>query len=82
MRSTPKFNKTKCLKCKYHGGGSSLNLGYPVHTENGDIKYIYCDYMCVTGRSPIEPTPKRGIYDIRGNDYDNCRLYERGSNEE
>lgn len=68
----PRFDKQRCLKCKYHNIGTSL--GYPVRTEDG-IKNVYCDYLCKTGKSPIKPMEKSTI-DLRGDSYHHCELFK------
>ena len=73
--SKPKFNKKKCLKCKYHGIGHN---GYPVRLS-GSIKSlrVYCNYS-ITGSSCLKPISTYKTTDIRGEDYDNCLLFSPG----
>ena len=70
IKSSPKFDKMKCLTCKYRS--QAMNLEWPVKVGS-KIKYVYCNYLCVTGISTLT---KNG--DRRGTDYDNCLLYEEG----
>lgn len=72
MKSKPKFNKKKCVKCKYHSTG----LGYPVMID-GHQKTIHCNYS-ITGQTCLRMT-ENGIVDARGYDYNHCKLYEKGS---
>ncbi len=64
MEHKSKFNKNKCKKCKYHGGANI----------NGNT--IHC-YYANTGKTCLHRVGKE-IIDRRGNDYNNCLLYERG----
>lgn len=69
----PKFDKQKCLTCKY--SAKSINIGYPTRTDKG-IRNVYCAYMLKTGKTTLKARGKRGTYDLRGNDYHNCKLYK------
>jgi hypothetical protein len=64
MGHKSKFNKNKCKTCKYH---SEISL-------NGSM--IIC-YHVNSGLSSIYREGKGNI-DRRGNDFNNCLLYERG----
>lgn len=75
MKETPKFNKRKCLKCAFVG--MIGNLGYMLRTRKGTAIRPYCNYIGITGI----PCLRRGkgdvdYIDLRGNDYDNCRLFK------
>lgn len=70
----PKFNKRKCLKCKFHG-----NCGAGVGVKiNGASRGVICDYAGVTGNTCLTLDSSRHVIDIRGNDYDHCALYTKG----
>lgn len=72
-RNKPKFRKSRCLKCKYHGLGSH---GYLVNI-NGKGIHIYCNYA-VTGKTCLKPSGPFETIDIRGEDYDDCKLFSPG----
>ena len=76
--SKPKFDKRKCLKCKYHGLGCG---GYPVKVGfNGKSIPVFCNYS-LSERTCLRKQKDGQIIDIRGNDYNNCKLYEAGKPE-
>lgn len=58
-----KFNKAKCIKCTY-----SINLG--------DTSYVFCNYAQSTKSTCIYRDGKT-IKDKRGDDYNNCLLYNK-----
>ena len=60
-----KFNRKRCKSCMYHG----------VTTGGGN--YIFCDYAGKTGETCLKREGKVAR-DIRGDDYDNCQIYEKG----
>lgn len=64
-----KFNKHKCAKCQYMGKAS---VSYGSRATGG----IYCDYGNRTGQTCIYRSG-REILDRRGDDFNNCKLYER-----
>ena len=68
MEHKSKFNKSKCATCKYHG---KLN--------NGDGRKVHCYYVGSTGRACLRRVGKE-VIDIRGNDFNNCLIYEKGAN--
>lgn len=70
MEKTPKYNKKKCKKCKYHGERLSVAM---------DGQNIYCDYLCITGKTCLTYDNKGKVIDRRGNDADNCALFEKGA---
>lgn len=81
--SKPKFNKKKCLKCKFHGTG----VGYPVRvkSKNGNWTTInvHCNYGAGQGGSScLRPLNCQETYDLRGEDYDNCLLFKEVSEDE
>lgn len=78
MKSKPKFDKKKCLKCKYHSCRGSL--GYPVRVGKKTYS-VYCDFICQTGISPLKPGPNKTVTDLRGEDYNNCQLFKEGEPE-
>lgn len=76
--SKSKFNKRKCLQCKYHG--CKGNLGYPVRVNNKTYN-IYCDFICQTNISPLKQGPNKTVIDLRGNNYNDCQLFVKGKPE-
>ncbi|MBR3125025.1 MAG: hypothetical protein IKF42_06295 [Mogibacterium sp.] len=79
MESKPKFDKKKCLKCKYHGKG--LNLGWPVKVKSGEkyrTVYVYCDFVSHMSTTPLRAVSKTETIDLRGEDYNNCKLFVEG----
>ena len=74
VTSQPKFDKRKCLKCKYHS--TLANVGYAVRKGKNDVIYPYCNYAGVTKSTCLRKSGKE-TEDIRGNDYYSCRLFER-----
>lgn len=75
MRNKPKFNKTKCLKCKYRLERMS---GFYVGKRNGRKISVACNYSSIKGHTCLRPSGYRQTYDLRGDDYDNCKLFEKG----
>ena len=74
----PKFDKRKCLKCKWHGLGCG---GYPVRVGfNGRTLPIYCNYS-ISERTCLKKLKDGSIIDSRGDDYNNCKLFEPGKAE-
>ena len=74
IKSKPKFNKRKCLTCKFHGEAS---WGYPVKSGDTSI-HVSCDYISLTKDSCLKTDGKGEIIDTRGNDYNNCLKYKSG----
>lgn len=72
-RSKPKFSKKKCLKCKYHG----IGIGFTAK-RNGEYVPVYCNYTNQERGSCLRRIDSETSYDIRGDDYWGCRLYEEG----
>lgn len=70
MEKTPKYNKKNCKKCKYHGERLSGAI---------DGQSIYCDYLCITGKTCLTYDDNGKIIDRRGNDAENCALFEKGA---
>lgn len=62
-----KFNKKKCKKCKWHGKLCS----------GGQGGGIFCNYGSLHKRSCLTRIG-RDVVDIRGNDHDNCLMFEKG----
>ena len=65
------FNKEKCRKCKYY---SVLDGGW---YDNGSDDRIFCNYSSCTGNTCTKRQNGK-IIDIRGNDPENCKLFESG----
>lgn len=70
----PKFNKNKCVKCKYHTRSS---VGHPVRVGNNSVR-ICCNFASITGCTSLKPGPYNSVTDLRGDDYDNCKLFSPG----
>lgn len=77
MSDKPKFNKRKCLKCKYH---SRLSQGYSVRVGHESI-HVICNFATVTGITCLKPDSNNSTTDLRGEDYDNCMLFVEGEPE-
>lgn len=75
MKTKPKFNKKKCLKCKYRG---TKGIGYPVRNEDGEVVRPYCNYSAYANTTCLKPGPHGTSIDSRGNDYNNCKLFVEG----
>lgn len=68
----PKFNKDKCVKCKYHG----LNVGYTADVK-GQKRLVYCNYSA-TGNTCLKRVGEDKIKDLRGTRFNDCKLFEEG----
>lgn len=77
MRDKPKFNKQKCLKCKYHAFSSN---GYRAVIGRGS-RDVICNFATITGITCLKPEPGYSTSDLRGEDYDNCKLFVEGEPE-
>ena len=81
MQIKPQYDKEKCLQCKYHGRGS---IGFAAkekelnNESDKNPKLIYCNYASVTGLTCTRRVHDDVIIDIRGGNYNNCLLYEKG----
>lgn len=66
-----KFDRKKCLTCIYRGGSQGSCTS---------IKNLHCNYSGIMTATCLKRIPNKDgeIMDIRGKDYDNCRLYEKG----
>lgn len=71
MEYKPKFDKKKCKRCKYRGRGT----GYIVKTG---FSPIHCDYARTNDQTCLTRIGK-DVIDRRGNDYNNCLLFEEGT---
>ena len=60
-----KFNKEKCKTCMFHGVANTM-----------EIK-VYCNYILLTEQACLYCDGK-GTKDKRGNDFENCKLYQKG----
>lgn len=65
-----KFNKDKCLKCRYHGLGCN---GHTVRIGTRALP-VFCNYSA-TENTCLKKTEDGQIVDIRGDDYENCKLF-------
>lgn len=74
-KTKPKFNKDKCLKCKYHS--KQLSGGYQGKGEDGKNYYVHCNYS-KTGQTCLIDTGF-DTYDMRGEDYNDCKLFKEGN---
>lgn len=68
-----KFNKRKCAKCKYRCTFSGT-AGFNVSSRN-----VGCYYSVVSNNGSCLHLVNGKIKDRRGDDYDNCKLYEKGN---
>ena len=75
VKSKPKFDKEKCLKCKYRNTYSQL--GYSVR-HTGKVVRVLCDYAVLTGVTCLKPDSNNTVVDMRGEDYNNCMLFSEG----
>ena len=58
MKDKPKFNKRKCMKCKYHAFSTD---GYRAVTKRGS-RGVVCNYATITGITCLKPD---GIYKLQ-----------------
>ena len=77
-RIKPKFDKQKCLKCRWHGMG----LGWSAIMPDGKNVSIHCNYSGYHDTTPLRSGANSTILDLRGEDYDNCLLYVEGMPDE
>lgn len=69
-------NKEKCLQCKYHGYLTIRSASNEFYEKHGNI---FCDYSYYNKGTACKNV-KGNLLDIsRGNDPDNCLLFEAGS---
>ena len=74
-----KFDKRKCLKCKYHG----TRFGNFVQVKKNEKEMgmrIHCNYSA-TGETALKMVDGK-LVDTRGDDYKHCLLYEKGTPQE
>lgn len=76
-RKKPKFDKQKCLKCKYHGIGK---CGYFTRAGSKATK-VFCDYATIAKSTCLKPINITDVVDLRGTEYNNCKLFAEGSPE-
>lgn len=69
----PKFDKQKCFRCKYHSLGSG---GYTVYNDGRGLA-VFCNYSA-TQDTCLKKSDDGTVYDQRGDDYYNCKLYSEG----
>lgn len=74
-KGKPKFDKVKCVKCKYHGRG--YNLGWLTNIGQRNM-YVYCNYALSTGLCTLYKDKNKNTIDRRGSDFNNCLLFEKG----
>lgn len=67
----PKFDKRKCARCKYKGMGTGYSL-----SNTRKARLYHCAYMLETGIPVLRKKSTWETYDIRGDDYYNCQLFE------
>lgn len=74
-RNKPKFDKQKCIKCMYH-----CNLTGGFRAKIGDKNYvsIVCDYATINRQTCLINTSE-GTIDLRGEDYNDCKLFKEGA---
>lgn len=73
-RKGAKFDKEKCLHCKYH---TEQYRGYTVKRGCRFVN-VSCNYASATGSTCLKRKDNSSVVDMRGNDYNNCMLYEEG----
>lgn len=69
-----KFSKQKCARCIYRGING---LGVPTHVDDKTIR-VYCNFATITNSTCLRPTDNNKVYDLRGTDYNNCKLFVEG----
>lgn len=77
IKETPhksKFDKTKCAKCQYRGIGS---IGQPCRIKGRYIR-LYCNFSGITDITCLKPEVNNNVVDLRGEDYNNCKLFIEG----
>lgn len=70
-----KFNKEKCARCQYRG---TNGLGVPVQVNGSSVR-IYCNFCGTTDKTCLRMKNRKEVYDIRGNDYNNCKMFVEGN---
>lgn len=65
-----KFNRKRCATCMYRSK-------YTV-TDSNLSSTLHCNYACITGHTCLHREECGTVQDRRGNDFDNCLLYEKG----
>lgn len=76
MRNKPKFDKQKCLKCRYH---CKFSAGYHVVDGKGEGENIACNYASITNSTCLKRVARDELKDIRGEDFNNCKLFVEGN---
>lgn len=70
MKPKSKFNKKRCMKCKW-----SSRVSYGFNNDGFTPKeQLCCMYKKDTGNLVMID---KKVVDLRGDDYDNCKLFER-----
>ena len=71
-----KFNKKKCEQCKYHGyfGSKSQNA---YSSNEAALNHVMCEYAKCNKTTCLRLVGKE-LVDLRGSDYNNCKLFEKG----
>lgn len=66
-----KFDRKKCLNCIYRGGSQG---------NCTTLRNIHCNYSGIMTATCLKRIPNKDgeIKDIRGDDYNNCKLYQKG----
>ena len=66
-----KFDRRKCLTCIYRGGSQG---------NCTTIKNLHCNYSGIMTATCLKRIPNKDgeVRDIRGDDYNNCKLYQKG----
>lgn len=77
MRNKPKFNKRKCLECKYRG---YISQGHLIRTGNKSV-HVCCNFASITGITCLKPLSGYRTTDLRGDNYNNCKLFVKGNPE-
>lgn len=73
----PKFDKSKCLRCRY---SVKISSGFSAHDQTGASVQIVCDYSGSNkdGHTCLYRGADKKVHDRRGDDYNNCLLFTQG----
>lgn len=71
MRNSPKFNKQKCMECKYHAEGTA---GWQLEKRR-----VYCNFAILNSYTCLKRGAKGTAVDIRGENYEKCKLFSKGA---
>lgn len=72
--SETKFDRSKCRSCIYRGRVS----GGQQYIKGERINNVCCNYAAITGNTCLKYNNAHKLDDIRGDNYDECKLYKKG----